>query len=121
MKWVMNRSGGDIGHGRLNKWAGCALGVVLFVSAGGAVASAQTAITQKQYLQRMANICGALLGSATDADLINWARGKGLGPTGGWIRANAFKNCYWGAYHLEPFEIKWHRHQPARPGIDQVT
>jgi len=93
MKWVMNRSGGVTGHGWLNKWAGCAFGVVLFVSAGGAVASAQTAMTQKQYLQRMANICGTLSGSATDADLINWARGKGLSPTGGWnLGANLTKD-----------------------------
>jgi len=61
-----------------------ALGVVLFVSAGGMIASAQTAMTQKQYLQRLATICGALPGSATDVELINWARGKGVTPSGGW-------------------------------------
>jgi len=50
-------------------------------------------MTQKQYLQRMANLCGALSGSAGDAELINWARGKGLSPSGGWdLSAKLTKN-----------------------------
>ena len=40
-------------------------------------------MTQQQYLQWMANICGETPGSTTQ-DLINWARGKGMNPAGGW-------------------------------------
>ena len=42
-------------------------------------------MTQQQYLQSLAHICGdALPASATHADLIAWARGKGMNPAGGW-------------------------------------
>lgn len=46
---------------------------------------AQSAMTQSQYLQWMANICGDKIpASASGQDLINWARGKGMNPAGGW-------------------------------------
>jgi len=42
-------------------------------------------MTQSQYLQWMAGICGDRLGSsASEADYINWARGKGMNPPAGW-------------------------------------
>jgi|SRR5688572_8067004 len=86
MKYIYSQSeGAGFGNGMLKRWVGCALGLVLFLSAAGSVAVAQQAMTQQQYLQWMANICGeALPASASDADLINWARGKGMNPTGGW-------------------------------------
>jgi len=61
-------------------------GLVLFVSAAGSVAMAQSsAMTQQQYLQWMANICGERLSaSGTGQELINWAREKGMNPAGGW-------------------------------------
>jgi hypothetical protein len=88
MKYMYSQSegAGKIGNGLIKRWAGCAFGVVLFLSAAGSVALAQSAVmTQQQYLQWMANVCGeALPASATGADLVNWARGKGMNPTGGW-------------------------------------
>jgi len=42
-------------------------------------------MTQQQYLQWMVFVCGDPLSrSAADADLIRWARDKGINPTGGW-------------------------------------
>jgi hypothetical protein len=89
MKYIYSQSegAGEIGNGLLKRWVGCVLGVVLFLSAAGSVAVAQSssAMTQKQYLLWMANITGDRLGSsASEQDLINWARGKGMNPTGGW-------------------------------------
>jgi hypothetical protein len=96
MKYIYSQSEGadGIGNGLLKRWVGCVLGVVLFLSAAGSVAFAQSAMTQQQYLQWMANICGeALPASATEADLVNWARGKGMNPTGGWnLGAKLTKN-----------------------------
>jgi len=88
MKYINSQSegAGEIGNGFLKRWVGCVLGVVLFLSAAGSVAVAQSssAMTQKQYLLWMANVCGDRLGSsAGEQDLINWARGKGMNPTGG--------------------------------------
>ena len=75
-----------IGHGMFTRWVGCFLGLVLLLSAAGSVAFAQSsAMTQQQYLQWMANVCGDRLpASATAQDLVNWARGKGMNPSGGW-------------------------------------
>jgi hypothetical protein len=85
MKGIKSQSGGGIGNGWLNRWAVYALGIALFVSPAGSIASAQTALTQQQYLQSMANLCGdALPASATGADFIKWAQGKGMNPTAGW-------------------------------------
>src|SRR5687767_7355719 len=74
-----------IGKGFL-RWAACTLGLVLFLSATGSVALANSgAMTQQQYLQWMAGVCGDRLGSsASGADYVNWARGKGMNPPGGW-------------------------------------
>jgi len=42
-------------------------------------------MTQSQYLQWMVNVCGDKIpASASGQDLINWARGKGMNPAGGW-------------------------------------
>jgi hypothetical protein len=88
MKYINSRSegAGAIGQGLFQRWVGCVLGLVLFFSAGASVALAQSgAMTQSQYLQWMANVCGDRLpSSATAADHANWARGKGMNPTGGW-------------------------------------
>jgi hypothetical protein len=44
-----------------------------------------TAITQRAYLQSMAGVCGdSLPAPPTDTALINWARLKGMNPSGGW-------------------------------------
>jgi hypothetical protein len=38
-----------------------------------------------EYLQWMVQVCGENLGAnATAGDFINWARGKGMNPAGGW-------------------------------------
>lgn len=88
MKYIHSQSegAGFIGKGVITRWVGCVLGLVLFVSAAGSVAMAQSsAMTQQQYLQWMANVCGDKLpASSTGQDLVNWARGKGMNPTGGW-------------------------------------
>ena len=88
MKYIISQSegAGIIGYGLVRRWVGCLLGVVLLLSAAGSVALAQSsAMTQQQYLQWMANICGDhLASSATGQDYINWARGKGMNPAGGW-------------------------------------
>ena len=88
MKYINSQSEGPggFGHGLLQRWAGCVLGLVLFFSGGASVALAQSgAMTQHQYLQWMANICGnRLSSSATANDYAIWARGKGMNPTGGW-------------------------------------
>jgi hypothetical protein len=87
MKYTYSQSegAGFIGHGLLKRWVGCVFGLVLFVAAAGSVAQAQSsAMSQGQYLQWMANICGDTLPSANSDDLINWARGKGMNPSGGW-------------------------------------
>jgi hypothetical protein len=88
MKYIgrLEEGARGIGKGWLNKLAICALGIALFLAAhGAAAAGGDQAMTQHQYLQWMANICGeALPPSASDADLMNWARGKGMNPTGGW-------------------------------------
>lgn len=85
MKYIYSRSeGAGIGHGLLKRWVGCALGVVLFLSAAGS-ALAQSAMTQQQYILWMANVCGdALPSTSSGDDLVNWARGKGMNPTAGW-------------------------------------
>ena len=63
------------------------------MSVVASIARGQTAMTQQQYLQSMANICGdSLPALATHADLIAWARGKGMNPTEGWnLRTNLTK------------------------------
>lgn len=63
------------------------------MSAVASIASAQTAMTQQQFLRSMASMCGdSLPASATDADLIAWARGKGMDPAAGWnLRTNLTK------------------------------
>jgi hypothetical protein len=73
-----------IGNGLFSRWAGCLLGLVLLLSAAGSVAFAQnSAMSQLQYIQWMANVCGEHL-SGSGQDCINWARGKGMNPAGGW-------------------------------------
>jgi hypothetical protein len=88
MKYIYSQSegAGILGNGLIKRWVGCLLGVVVFVSAAGSVALAQNgAMTQQQYLQWMANVCGDRLpASASGQDFINWARGKGMNPSGGW-------------------------------------
>ena len=87
MKYIYSSEGaGEFYKRPINRWVGCILGLVLFVSATGSVAFAQSsAMTQGQYLQWMATVCGdRLSSSATGQDIINWARGKGMTPTGGW-------------------------------------
>ena len=88
MKYIYSQSEGSgiLGNGFIQRWVGCVLGLVLFVSAAASVAFAQnSAMTQSQYLQWMANVCGDKIpSSASGQDLINWARGKGMNPAGGW-------------------------------------
>jgi hypothetical protein len=86
MKKVKGSSGGVVGHGWINRWTSYVLTGVLFVSGAAAITHAgETAMTQQQYLQSMASICGdSLPPSATHADLIAWARGKGMNPAAGW-------------------------------------
>src|SRR6185503_18384977 len=54
MKYIYSQSEGvgEIGKGFIKRWVGCALGLVLFLSAAGSVALAQSgSMTQGQYLQ----------------------------------------------------------------------
>jgi len=90
MKYIILQSEGraGVGIGIWKWWVGCALGLALFLSAAGSVGlatSSSTPMTQHQYLQWMAGICGDRLGShASGSDYVNWARGKGMNPPGGW-------------------------------------
>jgi hypothetical protein len=86
MKDVKGSSGGVVGHGWINRWTRYVLAGVLFVSAvASIVRGGETAMTQQQYLQSMASVCGdSLPPSPTHADLIAWARGKGMNPAAGW-------------------------------------
>lgn len=86
MKYInLQSEGRKVGYGVFKRWAGCALGLVLFLSAAGSQALADAAMTQGQYLQWMAGICGDRLGNAASSgDYVNWARGKGMNPPDGW-------------------------------------
>ena len=86
MKYIYQSEGaGNLGKGLIKRWVGCVLGLAVFLSAAGSVALADSALTQQQYIQWMASICGERLSSsASGQDLINWARGKGMNPAGGW-------------------------------------
>ena len=87
MKYIYSRSEGlgFIRNGLVKRWVGCVLGLAVFLSAAGSIALADSALTQQQYIQWMANICGDKIpASASGQDLINWARGKGMNPSGGW-------------------------------------
>ena len=87
MKYIYQSEGaGNLGKGLIKRWVGCVLGLALFLSAAGSVALANSAaLTQQQYIQWMASICGDRLpSSASGQDLVNWARGKGMNPAGGW-------------------------------------
>jgi hypothetical protein len=76
---------GSVRSGLVKTWVGCVLGLAVFLSAAGSVALADSTLTQQQYIQWMASICGEKLpGSTSGQDLINWARGKGMNPSGGW-------------------------------------
>lgn len=83
MKKGLGRSGGQIGHGRINKWVTCALGLLICLAPVSSLA--QTAMTQRGYLQSMAKICGdSRASSGTDTVLIQWAQARGMNPAGGW-------------------------------------
>ena len=87
MKYIYSQSegAGSIGNGLIKRWVGCVLGLVVFLSAAGSVALADSSLTQQQYIQWMANVCGDKIpASSSGQDLINWARGKGMNPAGGW-------------------------------------
>src|SRR5262245_3163192 len=82
---VLNRLGGEIGHGRINKWVMCALGLLMCLAPASSMGGPETAMTQRGYLQSMARICGdSRAASGTDAVLIQWAQARGMNPAGGW-------------------------------------
>jgi len=81
----MNRLGGVIGQGWLNWLAGHVVAGVLFLSAAASMAWADSAMTQQEYLQSIAKVCGTSLPApVAGGDLIAWARAKGMNPTAGW-------------------------------------
>ena len=86
MKYIYQSEGaGNLGKGLIKRWVGCVLGLALFLSAAGSALADSAALTQQQYLQWMVSVCGERLpSSASGQDLINWARGKGMNPAGGW-------------------------------------
>ncbi len=64
---------------------GAAALFLLALAAPPPASAATTMMTQLEYLQWMTQLCGETMGStATAADYVAWARGKGMNPTGGW-------------------------------------
>lgn len=64
---------------------GAAALFLLALAAPPPASAATTPITQLEYLQWMTQLCGENMGSTSiAADYINWARAKGMNPTGGW-------------------------------------